>query len=214
MAGNNLQKYIELFTNLLPPGRLWKPSEQPTFLGFITGVVTELCRVGDRVQDMKNNIDPTLADEALDLWQAFLGLPDECTPEVQTPEEIRTQIIQKLTNTGGLSKTFYEFIAAQLGYPTTTVSNWTNFTAGSVAGDPLTNYWNRHFVAGSLCGTQLVDVGWMFYFNVDMPATASSHFVAGSFAGDPLRDFSNELLECTFKKIKPANAGVTFSFFE
>lgn len=215
MASGFLQKYIDLFKDLLPRGRLWNTKEQPTFLGFITGIVTEFCRVGDRVIDMKKNVNPETADEALDLWQAALGLPDECTPADQTPDEVRTQLVQKLTNTGGLSKTFYEFIATQLGYPDTTVSNWRNFVAGrAVAGDPLTNYWDRHFVAGSECGNQLQDIGWMFYFNVDLPVAASEHFVAGSVAGDPLREFGNELLQCTFRKIKPAYAGVTFTFFE
>ena len=215
MAGSKLQKYIELFKNLLPFGRLWNPSEQPVFLKFITSVVTEFCRVDDRVDDMRTNLDPTTADEAIDLWQAFLALPDECTPDDQTLEEKQQQIVQKLTNVGGLSKTFYEFIATQLGFPDTTVKNWVNFVAGRArAGDPLTNYWDRHFVAGSVAGTQLQSIGWMFYFNVDLPASASEHFVAGSVAGDPLRDFSNELLECTFRKIKPSYSGVTFSFFE
>lgn len=214
MAGSKLQKYIDLFKNLLPPGRLWNPTEQPVFLGLITSIIGEFCRVDDRVDDLLANVDPRTTDEAADQWQEFLGLPDECTPEDQTLDEVRTQLVQKLTNVGGISQTFYEFIAGQLGFPDTAVKNWTNFTAGSLAGDPLTNYWDRHFVAGSQCGNQLQDIGWMFYFNVDMPASASEHFVAGSECGNPLRLFSNELLECTFKKIKPAYAGVTFSFFE
>jgi len=145
----------------------------------------------------------------------MLSLPDECTPSEQTLAEIRQQVIQKLTNVGGLSKNFYEFIGGQLGFEDVTVSNWRNFTAGrAVAGDPLTNYWDIPFVAGSECGNQLYSVGWSSYFNVDMPIAESLIFVAGSEAGDPLREFSNPILECTYKKIKPAYAGVTFTFFE
>jgi uncharacterized protein YmfQ (DUF2313 family) len=214
VAGAKLDKYKELFINLLPKGRLWNPNAQPTFLKLITGVVTEFCRVDDRRDDMLNEIDPTKTDEAIDLWEDFLAIPDECTPDGQSIAERQIQIIQKLTNVGGLSKTFYEFIGAQLGFPTVTVKNWVNFVAGrGRAGDPLTNYFDRHFVAGSVAGTALTEIGWLYYFNVDIPVTAATIFVAGSFAGDPLRDFSNELLECTYKKIKPANSGVTFSFF-
>jgi len=99
-----------------------------------------------------------------------------------------------------------------LGF-TTTVKNWVNFVAGRArAGDPLTNYWNRHFVAGSTAGTVLSDIGWLYYFNVEMPATAVQHFIAGSVAGTPLQTFSNPLIECTIRKLKPAHAGVTFTF--
>lgn len=178
-------------------------------------MVAEFCRVDDRVEDMRATVDPRTADEALDLWENMIGIPDECTPDGQSVEERQIQVVQKLTNVGGLSKTFYEFIGNQLGFPDVTVKNWVNFTAGRArAGDPLTNYWNRKFVAGSECGNQLTSVGWLYYFNIDMPASASKHFVAGSLAGEPLREFSNELLECTYRQIKPAYAGVTFSFFE
>lgn len=214
---SKIDKYVSLMVNLLPRGRLWNPREQPTFTKWIRSFAVEFCRVDDRVVEMFKAIDPRTATEAesMELWEQMLGIPDECTPEDQTIDERRTQAVQKLTNVGGLSKEFYEFIGEQLGFPDVTVTNWVNFVAGRArAGDPLTNYWDIHFVAGSTAGEQLVSVGWLYYFNVDMPVTAGEHFVAGSVAGTPLRTFSNELLQCTYRKIKPANAGVTFSFFE
>lgn len=207
-----LAKYKNLIINLLPPGRLWSPKDQPVFDKLLESSVQEFCRVDDRRQQMILEIDPTKTFESLDQWENVMGIPDECTPDGQSTAARRTQIVQKLTNIGGLSKTFYEFIAAQLGFPTTVVKNWTNFTAGSLAGDPLTNYFNRHFVAGSLAGTPLSEIGWRYYFNVEMPASATTHFVAGSVAGTAIRTFTNELVECTMRKLKPAHSGVTFSF--
>lgn len=210
-----LEKYKNLFINLLPPGGLWNPREQPTLMKLITSIATEFTRVDDRSDEMMKTVDPSTADEALDLWENFLGIPDECTPSDQTLEERQQQVVQKLTNIGGLSKNFYEFIGQQLGFPEVKVTNWVNFVAGRArAGDPLTNYWNVPFVAGSTAGEQLTSVGWQFYFNVDVPATAGDQFVAGSECGNPLRTFTNELLQCVYRQIKPANAGVTFSFFE
>lgn len=197
---------------MLPKGRLWNPKEQPVFLKLIQSSMQELCRVDDRVKQMFLEVDTRTADETMDQWENVLGIPDECTPEGQSLSERRVQVTQKLTNIGGLSKTFYEFIGLQLGF-TITVTNWLNFVAGRArAGDPLTNYFNRHFVAGSLAGTFLAEIGWRYYFNVEMPITAASHFVAGSVAGTPLFVFSTELIECTMKKLKPAHAGVTFNF--
>lgn len=212
-TSGKLERYRQLLVSLLPKGRLWQPKDQPVFNDLLESAAQELCRVDDRRQQLLLEIDPRTTDEALDQWETFLGIPDECTPDGQTDDERRLQIVQKLTNIGGLSKTFYEFIGAQLGFPTVVVENRINFLAGRArAGDLLTNYFNRHFVAGSLAGTRLAEPGWRFYFNVELPITASSHFVAGSLAGTPLQSFSNELLECTFRKLKPANAGVTFTF--
>lgn len=212
MAGEKLEMYKQLLINLLPRGRLWRPREQPVFDKVLESSAQELCRVDERVKQMLLEIDPRTADEALDQWESTLGLPDECTPEDQSIFERRFQATQKLTNVGGLSKAFYEFNASQLGFDIT-VHNWLNFVAGRArAGDPLTNFFNRHFVAGSTAGTMLEEIGWRYYFNVDMPASATVHFTAGSEAGDPLVLFSNPLIECTMRKLKPAHAGVTFTF--
>lgn len=212
--GAKLAQYKELLINLLPKGRLWRPQEQPTFSALLESTAQELCRVDDRVKQMLIEVDPRTADESLDTWEDVLGLPDECTPEDQSLDERRNQLVQKLTNIGGLSKTFYEFVGNQLGFEVF-VNNDLNFVAGrGKAGDKLTNYFDRHFVAGSTAGTPLTEVGWLYYFTVDMPASAAEHFVAGSEAGDPLREFSNELIECTMKKLKPAHSGVFFTFRE
>jgi len=213
---DKLAKYKQLLINLLPKGRLWKPSDQPVFSKVLESSAQEPCRVDDRVEQLRIEVDPRTATdaEALDQWEGILGLPDECTPDGLTESERQVQATQKLTNIGGLSKTFYEFIAAQLGFPTTVVTNILPFVAGSRAGDRLTNFFNRHFVAGSVAGTPLSEVGWRYYFEVELPITASSHFVAGSTAGTPIRSFSNPLIECTIKKLKPAHAGVIFSFIE
>ena len=123
------------------------------------------------------------------------------------------QATQKFTNVGGLSKTYFESVTESLGF-ITTVTNILPFVAGSKAGDKLTNFFNEHFVAGSKAGERLTKIGWRYYFNVEMPIAAASHFVAGSVAGTPIRTFSNELIECTIKKLKPAHAGVNFTFIE
>lgn len=207
-----LKKYKQLLINLLPPGKLWEPKEQPNFEALLESKAGELSRVETRVKDLLKEADPRQTFELIDDWERLLGLPDVCTPDDLTLEERQEQILQKLTNVGGLSKTFYEFIGQQLGFDIT-VENRINFLAGrGRAGDLLSNYFNRHFVAGSKAGEFLTEIGWRFYFNVQMPITASEVFRAGDVAGTPLRTFSNALVECTIKKLKPAHAGVTFTF--
>lgn len=216
MAGaNKLAKYKQLLINLLPLGRLWRPREQPVFSKVLESTAQELCRVDDRAKQMLIEVDPRTAtdNESLDQWEKALGIPDECTLAGQTEAERQVQAAQKLTNIGGLSKTFYEALTEQLGF-TTKVLNTLPFVAGSRAGERITNFFDRTFVAGSLAGTPLREVGWRYYFEVEMPIAAASVFVAGSLAGEALRTFSNPLIECTIRKLKPAHAGVAFRFTE
>jgi uncharacterized protein YmfQ (DUF2313 family) len=214
LSGSRLAKFKNLLINLLPKGKLWRPIEQPVLSALLEAEAQELCRIDDRTKQMLLEVDPRTTDETLTDWETVFGLPDECTPEGLLVSERRVQLIQKMTNIGGISKQFYEFIATQLGFPTTVVTNILPFTAGSKAGDALTNFFSGKFVAGSKAGEQLTTVGWRYYFEVELPVTAATVFVAGSFAGDPLRTFANPLIECTIKKLKPAHAGVVFSFVE
>lgn len=187
-----IEKYKQLLINLLPPGRLWQPREQPTFDKQLKSTAQELCRVDDRVRQMRLEIDPRTTTETIETWEEIMKLPDECTPLAPTLDERRTQIVNKLITIRGLSKTFYEFIAAQFGF-TITVENYLNFVAGRArAGDRLTNFFNRHFVAGSTAGERLTEIGWRYYFNVDADGVADDELI------------------CLITKLKPAHAGVTF----
>ena len=213
-TGSLLAKYKDLLVNLLPKGKLWEPKEQPVFKALLDAFADEFCRVEQRAIDLLFEADPrqTTQAELLPDWQRLLGLPDECTPEVQTIDEKQQQITQKYTNVGGLSKSFYEELTLNLGF-VVIVENRVNFVAGRArAGDKLTNYFNRIFEAGDTAGTPLREIGWRFYFEVNMPIEAATVFVAGSLAGDPLRTFENEVIECTMQKLKPAHAAIFPTF--
>lgn len=213
MASSNLlEKYKQLLANLLPRGKLWQPKEQPIFKKLLDSFAVELCRVEERAKDLLHEADPRQAFELLDDYERLLGLPDECSPEDPSLQDRRNQILRSLTNVGGLSKKFYEFIGLQLGF-VITVENRVNFIVGrGTVGQPLSNYFNRTFVVGDTVGMQLKEIGWRYYFNVEMPATAANFFVVGDTVGNPLVLFSNPLIECTMKKLKPAHSAVTFTF--
>jgi len=213
-AGTLLSKYKDLLVNLLPKGRLWQPQEQPVFKALLASLAEEFCRVEQRALDLLLEADPRQTTEAelLTDWQRLLGLPDECTPAVQTLAEKQQQITQKYTNVGGLSQVFYEALLLDLGFEVF-VTNNLNFIAGRArAGDRLTNYFNRVFEAGDEAGNRLSDIGWRFYFEVNMPVAAAEVFEAGDVAGTPLREFTNEVIECTMQKLKPAQAAIFPTF--
>ena len=209
-----IDKYKQLLINLFPLGRLWRFEDQPTLSSLIRSWATEFSRIDNRVADLLNEADPRITNELLEDWERAWGLPDECTPDDIDISERREQLIQKITNIGGISEEFYEFLIGRLGFEAD-VTNPLPFRAGkSQAGDALTNDFEVPFVAGSKAGDVLLNVGWRYFFNVELPATASEIFMAGDPCGQPLRSFTNELIECTIRKLKPAHTGVTFTFIE
>lgn len=210
-----IAKYKQLIADLLPSGRLWDVINQPVLADLLASLAVELARADDRVNDALFEADPRQTVELLPDWERLLGLPDECSPENPTIEERRAQVLQRFTSVGGLSKTYYEFLTAQLGYPSTVTKPLPFRVGRSRVGDALTNDFDVPFTVGMRVGDALRNVGWLFYFNVEVPVTAARVFTVGhSTVGEPLRDFSNELIECTIKKLKPAHAGVTFTFIE
>lgn len=216
MASESLKKYKELLPALLPKGKLWRPNDQPVFKSLLDAFAVELCRVDDKVEDLLFQADPrqaTIDEGLIEEYERLLGLPDECTPDDQDLQDRRDQIVQKLTNIGGLSKTFYEFIGDQLGFDIS-VDNDVNFIVGrSRVGEALTNYFNVPFTVGMTVGEQLLLVGWRYYFSATLPITAANFFEVGSnTVGDPLVEFTSEIMECTLVKLKPAHSAIFFKF--
>jgi len=210
---SSLQKYTSLIKNLLPQGLAW---EQVRLHPLLAGIAGEFCRVGDRAIQLLKEIDPSQTDELFDDWEAMVGIPDECTPEFRTQQERRDQIIQKLAVQSNLSASFYEEIGAFYGFDVT-VTNHLSFQVGrSTVRDDLTNYDNPRdvFEAGQdQVGQRLQSPGWLFYFNVDLPASAVESFMVGqNTVGQPLVSFGNDLLQCTYYRLKPAHSGITFTF--
>lgn len=215
-SAEKIAKYKQLLVDLLPIGRVWDVLNQPTLAKLLSSLAVEFARVDDRVGDMLREADPRQTVELLEDWERLLGLPDECTPPNPTFDARRGQVVQKYTSVGGISGAYYSFLITQLGFPVNKVTKWRPFQVGrSVVGEPLTNDFDIPFVVGMTVGNSLRLVGWLFYFNVQVPLVEDVRFEVGrSVVGERLRAYGNELVECTIKKLKPAHAGVTFTFTE
>ena len=205
-------RYKKLLGDLLPVGKAWDNVKLNTLLD---AMAVEFTRVHGRAADLLAEMYPGATDELLADWESLLGIPDECTPENQTDDERRVQILQKLATTGGISAEYYVFIAKQLGFDIS-IETARPFRVGvSRVGDALTNRrGDSRFRVGDAVGKGLDQFGWQFYYIVTIPVTELIRFRTGgdSRVGDPLVLYSNALLECTLKKLKPAHAGIYFRF--
>lgn len=212
MANTRIEAYRRLIAKLLPPGKAWEKVRDELLL---QGMAVEYARVEARAADCLREIDPKQTVELLQDWEDLLGIPDECTPEGQTTEERQTQIAQKLAAVGGLSASYYEFIAEQLGFDINVVDAHSFRVGRQRVGEALTNgvYPDGVFRVGDRVGNELSKAGWRFYYIAEVPLSELVKFRTGiGRVGDPLVKYSNVLMECTLKRLKPAHRNIFFKF--
>lgn len=130
----------------------------------------------------------------LEAYEKEYGLPYDCFTGSLTLDERITQLAIALREQGGISREFYEWLAAVFGY-TLEIQEFKPFRAGSKAGDPLTNG------------------NWRYVWILRTSGTYIRTFRAGrSCAGEPLRSWGNAVFECLFRKHAPAHAVVHFAY--
>jgi uncharacterized protein YmfQ (DUF2313 family) len=189
--------YLAQLQALLPQGQAWPRDADAALTQLLHAWADELARVDGRAADLVEEADPRTTAELLADWERVAGLPDPCVEALagsQTTAQRRAGLAAKLTTIGGQSAAYYIALAASLGY-VVSVTEFRPFTAGSSAGDALTNG------------------DWIFAWQVNAPQDTIVEFAAGrSCAGEPLRAWGNELLECAISRLKPAHTHVLFAY--
>lgn len=178
---------------LLPQGAAW-PRESNTVLArFLAALAEEIARVDGRAEQLLDETDPRTTAELLADWERVAGLPDSCVTATQTTQERRAALVAKLTNLGGQSRQFFIDLAARLGYTVT-----------------ITEF--RQYHCERDCGQPVNEEDWQFVWQVNAPETTVREFSTESGAEDPLRSWGDELLECMFQRLKPAQTKVQFTY--
>lgn len=122
---------------LLPPGPAWDADLEP-FHGDVLGALGGgLSRVHGRADDLLVETDPRTTYELLGRWERVLGLPDECTLPGASLAERRAAVVAKFLSLGGMSRGYYLALAASLGYPGATITEFRPFTCESACDDGL-----------------------------------------------------------------------------
>jgi uncharacterized protein YmfQ (DUF2313 family) len=191
MARSSLD-YLKLLQSLLPRGKVWSRWLNAKLTEYLYAEAEELARIDNRTQDLVKERNTLYANELIDDHELDLGLPDECTRDLDlTLSERRSAANAKLTSTGGQSKEYFIDIAARYGY-VATVEEYTPFWCGiGACGDPI----------GPLLN--------IFYWKLTIftDETPIPFLCGTSVCGDSLNKIS-ELLEAVFCyafKYKPAH---------
>lgn len=140
-----------------------------------------------------NGITPVFAGDLLGDWERVLGvIPNNTEMSYQQRLEI---VMLKLSETGGLSITYFKNLASRLGYSIDIVEQVPFYTGINRCGDRLMAH----------------DVIWTWGVVISGLKVKGYFFRTGaSVTGERLSTFADTVIETTFNNLKPAH---TFCYF-
>lgn len=165
-----------------PNGRAWAKKRVPdsNTYNLIRCLASSFNRVQQQIDVLAKEFNINLSVDLLPEWEASVSLPDECIKTFNSLEEQRNTIIARLSKTPIVTKAEFEALGQELSGETVVVTDgWTYDTAN--------NYPNKY--SRFKMYVQFINSSTGFPYSFPYPF--------GSFRFD--------IVECIFKKIKPAN---------
>jgi uncharacterized protein YmfQ (DUF2313 family) len=111
--------YARQLKALLPPGSLWRLDPASTLSRALQAAAGELARIDERGENLLLEADPRTAEETLDDWESFLGLPEEGQTLGTSIQQRQADITRKFIAQGGSTPAYFIALAAALGYTAT-----------------------------------------------------------------------------------------------
>ncbi len=139
---------------------------------------------------------PDQAALAFTDWERNHGLPDACIGGASaTLAQRRANLMQRISAKGNLSRAYMISIAAGVGYPGCTITEW----GGMTCMDSCNSAVNGQEFVGA----------WVL--NVPV-STAVIELACDQPCDQPLRSFGNTQLECAVNRRKPAHTKAFFAY--
>lgn len=188
-------EYLAQLQALLPPGAAWRRDAGSALTELLAALAEELAHIDQRVDALLAESDPRTTYELLADWERVAGLPDPCTPADASIEERRLSLVQRLTMLGGASRQYFIDLAAALGYPGATVTEFRPFTCVSECEDSL---------------TQAPD--WPHTWQLNLAETRITNMTCVSACNAALRSWGDFTIECVVRRLRPAQTHVLFAY--
>nr|WP_194299968.1 putative phage tail protein [Acetobacter musti] len=193
MPSFSVADFKKALLSLLPRGRIWsrEPDGLPAQLMEVWAPT--YVRQSARAANLIVDAFPATTTELLTEWQETLGLPDPCAGDNPTLAQQRSQIVSRLTDTGGCSEPYFISLAAALGYTIT-----------------ITQFTRSRF--GRTFGTTFGGDAWSYAWQVNMPEFTISHLTFGDQFGKAFASWGDTVLQCEFERLKPAHTVLIFNY--
>ncbi len=163
----DLAAYAKQILTLLPKGPVWQGENLRALVGSFAGEVYRITDAASGDDGLTVEVIPSSAVQLLPDYETLVGLPYPGFDLAGTTAQRQADVVAALIAQGGQSKAYFLQIVEAHGH----------------VGASITDGY-QPFHAGSLCGTPLYGVAWVFYWQVNMPNEAGP---------DPLLEYLLEL---------------------
>lgn len=190
-------EYAEQLAALLPRGTLWDSLRQVDTLSYalLLGLAEELARVDGRAEQLIAETDPREVLDLLTEWEAFVGLPDACSPLGVTLQQRREALHARLTAEGGQSRADFIALAERLGFAGATITEYEPHTVDADVDAPL------------------YGDDWRLAWQLSAPQAELRAFTVMSTVDESLGEQApTARLECAINRTKPAHTIALFEY--
>lgn len=187
--------YLAQLQALLPQGFAWPRQADAALTKLLLAWAAELARIDGRAGDLIEEADPRTTYELLADWERVAGLPDPCSPAAASIEERRLSLVQRLTMLGSASRQYFIDLAAALGYPGASVTEYRPFTCVSECEDSLNP-----------------PPDWPHTWRLNLPETRITPMTCTSACDASLRSWGDFTIECVVRRLRPAQTHVLFAY--
>lgn len=183
---------------LLPPGRAFTREPGSILTKVLSAVAASLLTAQLVFEDLLDQADPRRANGMLPDWERLLALPDSCTPVGQQLVDRQRLAYQRLVELGGQSRAYFMELAELLGETGVTISEFgrSGFTVASNCNSGLFSQADRH----------------VWRVNIPRPAFNARLMTCNSDCDSALQEYTPSVIECAFKRRKPAHTTVIFAY--
>ena len=196
MAVANQEGWLAALQALLPPGRAFTRSPDAVLTKLLGAMAATYLATQVKVEALLLEADPRRATTMLTDWERMLGLPDRCTPADLDAVDRQRAAYQRLTEQGGQSRAYFIDLAALLGEPGVTITEFSRMTCNSN------------------CNDALMSEADVFTWRANVPRLALNTRLmnCNSPCDSALSEYTPSVIECAFKERKPAHTSVIFAY--
>lgn len=193
----SLSAWLVSLQSLLPPGRAFTREPGSVTTKVLESVAAMLLAAELRAFNLRAQSEPLIATSLLTDWEGTLGLPDQCTAALdQSIAQRQRAASQRLLEQGGQSAAYFIALAAQLGQPGCTITEFGPTHCNDDCNDALG--------ATSDCFNWLVNVPAQSIGN--RPANCNDD------CSGALDFYTPSAIECPIRERKPAHTAVYFAY--
>lgn len=121
----DIEEITQSLANLMPNGVAYRAKNIPDskLRSLMKGLMGEGRRCSAQIYSLASKFTPNLTGSYIDIWEKFLGIPDDCFPINLTDEERRANILIKLAYLNLYGEQDYYDLANVLGIELTNIDN-------------------------------------------------------------------------------------------